>query len=58
MVSVGRDGGEQPFIFYVAGDHYTETSWRNTIEPAAARTAMRHFIGTGTLSPDVEWDEI
>lgn len=58
MVSVGRDGGEQPFVFCVAGDHYTETSWRNTIEPEAARAAIRHFVSTGTLSPDVEWEEV
>jgi hypothetical protein len=58
MVSVSRDGGDEPAVFYVAGDHYSETMRRNTISPEAARAAMRHFVATGELSPKVEWEEI
>jgi hypothetical protein len=31
MVSVGGEDREEPFVFYVAGDHYSETLRRNTI---------------------------
>ncbi len=57
-VSVGPDQDEAPVVCYVAGDHYTETLRRNTVSPEAARAAMRHFIATGELSPDVGWDEV
>lgn len=58
MVSVGGVGGHQPFVFYVAGDHYSETLRRNTIAPKAARAALKHFVATGALSPEVEWEEV
>jgi hypothetical protein len=58
MVSVGDDQSEEPVVFYVAGDHYSETLRRNTIRPAAARAAMRHFVATGELSPDITWEEV
>ena len=45
-------------LFYVAGDHHSETSWRNTISPEAARLALHQFMVTGELSPDVRWDEV
>ena len=57
-VSVGDDQSNEPVAFYVAGDHYSETLRRNTIEPGAARAAMRHFVSTGELSPDVSWEEV
>jgi Immunity protein Imm1 len=57
-VSVGDDQSGEPVVFYVAGDHYSETQRRNTIRPEAARAAMRHFVATGQLSPDVTWEEI
>lgn len=57
MVSVGGEGGAEPFVFYVAGGHYSETLRRNTITPDAARAAVRHFLATGDLSPAVEWEE-
>jgi hypothetical protein len=55
MVSVGDDQSEEPVVFYVAGDHHSETLRRNMITPDAARAAMRHFVATGALSPNVEW---
>jgi hypothetical protein len=58
LVSVGDDQNEEPVVFYVAGDHYSETLRRNTIRPLAARAAMRHFVATGELSPDVTWEEV
>jgi hypothetical protein len=58
MVSVGGEGGEEPFVFYVAGDHYSEALRRNTIPPDAGRAAMRHFLMTGALSPEVQWEEV
>jgi hypothetical protein len=58
MVSVGRDRGDDPFMFYMAGDRYTEALRLNTIAPDVARAAMRHFLATGALSPDVECEEV
>jgi Immunity protein Imm1 len=58
MVSVGEDQSQEPVVFYDAGDHYTETLRRDTIRPQAARAAMRHFVATGELSPDVSWEEV
>jgi hypothetical protein len=58
MVSVGSQDSDEPFVFYVAGDHYSEALRRNTISPAAARAAMRHFLATGGLSPEVEWEQV
>jgi hypothetical protein len=58
MVSVGDDQSNEPVVFYVAGDHYSETLKRNTIRAEAARAAMRHFVATGQLSPDVTWEEV
>jgi hypothetical protein len=55
MVSVGDDQSNEPVVFYVAADHYSETLRRNTIRPEAARAAMRHFVATGQLSPNVTW---
>ena len=58
MVSVGPDEGDEPLAFYVAGDHHTETSRRNAISREAARAAMRHFVRTGELSPNLDWEEV
>jgi immunity protein Imm1 of predicted polymorphic toxin system len=58
MVGVGEDHSNEPVVFYVAGDHYSETLRRNTITPEAARAAVRHFVATGQLSPDVTWEEV
>jgi hypothetical protein len=52
MVSVGRDRSDDPVVFYVAGDHYSETLRLNRLSPEAARAAMRHFVATGELSRD------
>ena len=57
-VSVGDDQSNEPVAFYVAGDHYSEAAWRNTISPGAARDAVRHFATTGQLSHDVVWEEV
>lgn len=57
-VSVGDEGGDESVVFYVAGDHYSETSRRNTIPPKVARAALRYFLATGRLSPDVGWGEV
>lgn len=58
MVTVGEDQGDERVAFYVAGDHYSETLRRNTITPNAARAAMRHFVATGGLSPELDWEEV
>jgi hypothetical protein len=58
MVSVGDDQSNERVVFYVAGDHYSEALRRNTIRPEAARAAMRQFVATGLLSPDVTWEEV
>ena len=58
MVTVGADQGDEPVAFYVAGDHLSETLRRNTISPNAARAAMRHFVATGELSPELDWEEV
>jgi hypothetical protein len=57
MVSVGHDSSEDPVVFYVSGDHYSEALRRNTISPETARSAIRHFVSTGELSGEVEWEE-
>jgi hypothetical protein len=57
-VTVGNDPSYEPVAFYVARDHYSETLRRNTIGADVARAAMRHFIATGKLSPDLGWEEI
>lgn len=58
MVSIGRDPSDDPLTFYVEGDHHTETLRRNTISRDEARTAIRHFVATGQLSSDVNWEEV
>ena len=58
MVTVGEDRSDEPLAFYVAGDHYSETLRRNTISADAARNAIRHFVLTGELSPDLSWEEL
>jgi hypothetical protein len=58
MVSVGDDRSNEPVVFYVAGDHYSETLRRDTISPELARAAMRHFVATGDLLSEVTWEEI
>ena len=58
MVSVGPDQSDEPVTFYVAGDHHSETLRRNTIGPQAARAAIRHYVTSGELSPDVDWEEV
>ncbi len=58
MTSVGQDRSDDLLVFYVAGDHYSETLRRNAISPEAARAALRHFVTTGELSPDVDWEEV
>jgi len=57
MISLGEEAGDEPFVFYVAGDHYSEVRWRNTIHLDPARDAIRRFLRTGELSADVEWEE-
>jgi hypothetical protein len=58
MISVGDDQSMEPVVFYVAGDHHSETLRRNTIRPKAARAAMRHFVATRELSLDLTWEEV
>jgi len=57
-VTVGEDPSSEPVAFYVGGDHYSETLRRNTISADAARSAMRHFVATGRLSPHLTWEEV
>ena len=45
-------------VFYIAGDHYSETLRRNTISPTAARAAVRHFVARGALTSDVGWEHL
>lgn len=58
MVSVGPAQSDDPLVFFVAGDHHSETARRNAISPEAARAAMRHFVTKGELSPDVILEEV
>jgi|SRR5215216_4934843 len=58
MCCVGSIDSEEPMVFYVAGDHYSETLRRNAISREAARDAMRHFVTRRELSPDVSWEEV
>jgi hypothetical protein len=58
MVSLGNEDAEQPFVFHVSGDHYSEALWRNTIPLDAARDAVRHFVKTGELARELEWEEV
>jgi Immunity protein Imm1 len=58
MISVGREQSDDPVAFYVAGDHHSEALRRNTIKAEAARAAMRHFVASGDLSPEIEWAEV
>jgi hypothetical protein len=48
MVSVGDDLSEEPVVFFVAGDHYSETLRRNTFGSQAARAALRLFVAAGS----------
>lgn len=57
-VSVGDEVSDQAFVFYVAGDHYTEAAWRNTIPTEDALEAARHFASTGALTPAVLWEDV
>ena len=58
MISVGDDTRDELVDFYVAGSHHTQTLRRNTVPVAVARDTMRHFLGTGSLSPSVSWEEV
>jgi immunity protein Imm1 of predicted polymorphic toxin system len=58
MVSVGNDARDEQLDFYVSGDHHTQTSRRNTVPYEVARTAMRHFLLTGQLLPEITWEEV
>jgi hypothetical protein len=57
-VTVGAHPSSGSVAFYVAADHYSETLRRNTISVDVARAAMRHFVATGKLSRDVNWEEV
>lgn len=57
-MSVGDQDGEEPWVFYVAGDRHSETLRRNTISSDAARRALHHFVRTGALSSAVQWEEV
>ncbi len=48
LVNLGREQSDDPVVFYVASDHYSETRRRNIISPEAARAAMRHFATTAS----------
>ena len=58
MVSVGNEASDEAFVFYVAGDHYSDVPRRHTILPADGWAAMRYFLTTGELSPEVEWEQV
>jgi len=51
----GEQDAQRPFTFYVAGDHHSESAWRNTVPAHAARQAAREFLLTGALDPRVRW---
>jgi hypothetical protein len=57
MVSLGEQRRDAPFVFYVAGGHYSETSQRNTVDQELARAALRHFLLTGELSQELDWEQ-
>ena len=58
MASVGNEDEDRPFTFYVHGHHHTEVAWRNSVTPAEAFAAARHFVLTGELDPRLRWEEI
>jgi hypothetical protein len=58
LVSVGDHDRDELLDFHVSGDHHSQTLRRNTVPTDAARAAMRHFLATGELSPDVTWEEV
>jgi hypothetical protein len=58
MVSVGDDQRDELLVFYVAGDHYTETPRRHALPAETARVVMRHYLATGELSPSIGWEEV
>ncbi len=58
MVSAGDDRGDEPLVFYVFGDHCSETPGRRTISTDAARAALRYFVESRGLSPHVEWEPV
>lgn len=55
LTSLGEQDAQRPFTFYVAGDHHSESAWRNTVPAHAARQAAREFLLTGALDPRVRW---
>jgi hypothetical protein len=57
LISVGENDNDEPFVFYVDGDHYTECALRNTIDPELAREGARHFLLTGRLDSRISWEE-
>lgn len=58
LTSRGDEDHDQPFTFYVAGDHHSESHWRNTIAKDAAREATHEFLIKGRLDDRVRWDEV
>lgn len=58
LVSVGDDDRDELLDFYISDDHHSQTLRRNTVPVDAARAAMRHFLATAELLPDVTWEEV
>lgn len=52
--SVGWLGGDEPFVFSVAGEE-TSVAARDTIPTATACAAARYFLATGKLAPTMRW---
>jgi immunity protein Imm1 of predicted polymorphic toxin system len=58
LTSRGKEHRPGVFTFYVAGEHHSESPWRNTVTAAVARNAARVFLLTGRLDERVDWEEV
>lgn len=58
LTSVGDEDEDQPFTFYVAGDHHSEAHWRHTVRTDVARAAARTFVLSGRLDERIPWEEV
>ena len=58
LLSVGNcEDGEKILVFRSMGE-WTEFLTRNAIPVAVALEAMEHFCETGTLSENINWEEV
>lgn len=56
FISRGEEERSDPLAFVFSGEMTEFPPW-SAIATEQAREAMRHFFGTGELSPEVDWVE-